>query len=190
MIDDLRLKCPDVGVACLYADYKDQANQTLAPILGTFLCQLLATAWEFIPDELIQKLYKIQRERGKVGAEDHLALLEILLQQHQLNNAFICIDAVDELEPVVRRQLLNALRELGTRCRNIRLFLTGRGHIESEVRKCFQVAQRYTVVINANEQDIKTFVGQQIMNDPYSDAMDEFLEKDITDAIIKRSQGM
>ena len=190
MVDDLRLKCPDIGVACLYADYQDQANQTLAPILGTFLRQLLATAWEFIPDEVIQKLQKIQREGGKVGDKDNLALLEILLQQHQLKCAFICIDAIDELEQVVRRQLLNALRELGTRCRNIRLFLTGRGHIESEVQKCFQVAQKYTVVISASEQDIKTFVGQQILNDPYPDAMDEFLEKDITDAIIEKSRGM
>ena len=190
MIDDLRLKCPDVGVACLYADYKDQANQTLAPILGTFLRQLLATAWEFIPDEVIQKLHKIQREGGKVGAKDNLALLEILLQQHQLKRAFICIDAVDELEPIVRRQLLNALGELGTRCRNIRLFLTGRGHIESEVQKCFQVTESYSVVISTNEQDIKTFIGQQILDDPYPDSMDEFLEKDMTDAIIKKSQGM
>ena len=194
VIDNLRSKCPDIGVACLYADYKDQANQTLAPILGTFLRQLLTTAQESIPDEVIQKLHDIQREGGKVGVEDNLAMLKTLLHQLQLQVrcAFICIDAVDELEPKVRQQLLNALRELGTTTggRNIRLFLTGRGHIESEVQKYFQVAQRYTVVISANEQDIKTFVGQQIMDDPYQDAMDELLEKDITDAIIKKSQGM
>ena len=174
----------------MYADYKDQANQTLAPILGTFLRQFLTTAWEFIPDEVIQKLQKIQREGGKVGDKDNLVLLEILLQQHQLKHAFICIDAVDELDPVVRRQLLNALWELGTRCRNIRLFLTGRGHVESEVQKCFRVTKRYTVTISASEQDIKTFVGQQILDDPNPDAMDELLEKDIIDAIIKKSQGM
>ena len=189
VIDDLRLKCPDIGVACLYADYKDRANQTLAPILGTFLRQLLTTAQESIPDKIIQKLHEIQREGGKVGDKDNLALLEILLQ-HQLKRAFICIDAVDELEPMVRRQLLNALRELGTRYQNICLFLTGRGHIESEVQKCFQVIQKYSVVISANEEDIKTFVGQKILDDPYPDAMDEFLENDITDAIIKKSQGM
>ena len=190
MIDALRSKCPDVGVACLYADYKDQANQTLAPILGTFLRQLLTTSEESIPDEVVQKLQTIQREGGKPAAKDNLALLEILLQQHQLKRAFICIDAVDELEPVVRRQLLSALGGLGTRCRNIHMFLTGRGHVESEVQKCLQVTQRYTVVISATEQDIKTFVGQQMIDDRYQDAMDELLEKEITDAITKKSQGM
>ena len=31
---------------------------------------------------------------------------------------------------------------------------------------------------------------QQIVDDTYPDAMDEELEKDITDAIVKKSQGM
>ena len=170
----------------MYTDYKDQANQTLAHILGTFLRQFLTTARESIPDQVIQNLQDIQRQGGGVGVEDGLALLKLRLSQ--LKNAFICIDAVDELEPKVRRQLLNALKELLSN--NTRLFLTGRGHIESEVQKCLEVSQRYTVVISANEQDIKTFVKQQIVDDTYPDAMDEELEKDITDAIVKKSQGM
>ena len=186
VIDDLRSQCPDIGVACLYADYKDQANQTLAPILGSLLRQLLTTAQEPIPDEVIQKLRSMQHQGRKVGAEDNLALLKIRL--HQLNHAYICIDAIDELEQKVRRQLLNTLKELNIR--NTHFFLTGRGHIESEVQKCFQVPKRYIVVISANEQDIETFVGHQIVDDPYPDAMDKLLEKDMTGAIIKKSQGM
>ena len=172
----------------MYADYKDQANQTLAHILGTLLRQFLTTAQEPIPDEVIQKLHKIQYQGGKVGAEDNLALLKIRL--HQLKCAFICIDAIDELEPHVRRQLLNTLKELSTSTRTTRFFFTGRGHVESEVQKCFQVIQEYSVVISANEQDIETFVRQKIIDDPYPDAMDGALEEDIVAAIIKRSHGM
>ena len=73
---------------------------------------------------------------------------------------------------------------------NVHLFLTGRGHVESEVQKCFQATQIYTVAISANEEDIKTFVNQQIIDDLYPDAMDEVLEKDIIDPIIKKSRGM
>ena len=183
MVDYLRSRCPHTAVACLYADYKDQSNQTLGPILGTFLRQLLTTTSESIPDEVTQKLLKIQLEGGKVGAEDNLALLKIQLQQ--LKHAFICIDAVDELEPKVRRQLLNALKELKTN--NTRLFLTGRDNVKNDIRECFLVTE---VVISASEQDIETFVRKQIKDDPYSSAMDAQLEKDITDAIIKKSQGM
>ena len=187
MIDHLCSQSPNiVGVACLYADYKDQATQTLVHIVGTFLRQLLTTTREPIPNEIIQKLQDIQRKGGKIGLEDTLALLKIWILQ--LKCAFICIDALDELEPKVRRQLLNTLKEFGSK--NIRLFLTGRGHIESEVQKCFQATQIYTVAISANEQDIKTFVSEQIIDDPYPDAMDEALEKYTIGAIINKSQGM
>ena len=190
MIDDLRSQCPGFGVACLYADYKDQVNQTLAHILGSVLRQLLTTAQEPIPDEVIQKLHDIQLQCGKVGADDNLALLKIRLRQ--LKRAFICLDAIDELEPKVRRQLLNTLKELSTSTNTTRFFLTGRSHVESEVQKCFQVTQGHSVVISANKQDIGTFVRQQMNDDPYPDAMDldGVLEQEIVDAIIEKSQGM
>ena len=176
---------PTIGIACLYADYKDQNSQTLVNILGTFLHQLLTTTTEPIPDKVLDELQDIKNRRGKLGTEDCLVLLKIRL--HQLKCAFICIDAVDELEPKVRRELLNILKELCTE--NIRLFLTGRQHIESDVQKCFQ--QKYRVIISASQQDIEVFLRKQIHDDPYAeDAMDQALEKDIIDTIVKRSHGM
>ena len=177
---------PYIGIACLYADYQDQTNQTLGNILGSFLHQLLTTAQVPIPDEVIQELQAIQDRRGKVGPEDNLNFLK--MQLHQLKCSFICIDAVDELEPKVRWQLLNVLPELCTY--NTRVFLTGRHHIESEVQKSFQVLEGYKVVISARHQDIEAFVRQQIREDPNSDMMDETLIKDTIGAIIKKSQGM
>ena len=170
----------------MYADYKDQNSQTLVHILGSLLHQFLTTAQQPIPDEVVKKLRDIRHQGKKVGTDDILALLKIRLQQFK--RAFICIDAVDELEPKARRQLLDTLKGLKTN--NTRLFLTGRGHVENEVRECFQVTQACTVIISASEQDIGAFVQQQIMDDPYPDAMDEVLEKDIVDAIFKKSQGM
>ena len=173
----------------MYADYKDQSNQSLVHILGSFLRQFLTTTQKPIPDEVIGKLHDIQHRGGKVGIEDNLALLKIQLQQ--LECAFICIDAVDELEPKVRQQLLKVLKELVMH-NNTRLFLTGRGHIESEVQKCFQIAQEYTVIISASQLDVQKFLRQQI-NEDYDvnpEAMDEVLAKNIIDSIIEKSQGM
>ena len=184
MIDDLRSR---YHVACLYADYRDQSNQTLAHILGSFLHQLLTTNQEPIPDEVIKKLQDIWSIRRKIETQDILAMLKIRI--HQLRCAFICIDAMDELESRVRQQLLNALRELST-TNKIRLFLTGRFHVESEVQKYLQVAQKYTATISARHQDIQEFVREQIMDDLCIDAMNEVLAKDIEDAVIKKSQGM
>ena len=189
VIDDLRsLRAGNIGVACLYADYKDQTDQTLVHILGSFLHQFLTTTREPIPDEIVDTLQDIQRQRAKFGAQDILSILTIWL--HQLQRAFICIDAIDELQPRVRRQLLDKLKGLSTG--NTRLFLTGRGHIRSEVQQYFQVAQRHIVEIRANHQDIQEFVKQQISEDNElgSEAMDEVLEKEIVDTIVEKSQGM
>ena len=170
----------------MYADYKDQDNQTLGNILGCLLKQLLTTAQEPIPDEIIQYLQDIRHKTKQIRVEDCLALLKKRI--HQLKRTFICIDAVDELEPRARQQLFNALKKLKTS--NTRLFLTGRSHVEDEVQKYFKVTQACTVFISASEQDIRTFVRQQIVDDPHPDAMDEILAQDIEDAILQRSQGM
>ena len=190
MIDDLYFRFhqvdPNIGIACLYADYKDQNNQTLAHILGSFLRQFLTTGSKHTPDQVIEKLKDIQKRGGKSGRNDILALLEIRLQQ--LKCAFICIDAVDELEQEVQQQLLDVLKGLSTN--NTRLFLTGRGHIESEVQKRLQVVQENKIDITASQQDIQDFLEQKVKDDRNPQVMDEGLAKDIVHAIMKKSQGM
>lgn len=188
VIDDL-LKYPNIRVACLYADYKDQTNQTLVHILGSFLRQFLTNVPEPIPDEIIQELDDIQYRGKKLDTGDNLALLKLRL--HQLKYAFICIDAIDELEPKIRHQLFNVLEELVTN-NNTRIFLTGRGHVEGEVQKHFKVAQGYTVHIRASQHDIRAFVRQHIKEDHYlnPDAMDTLLAKGIEDTITERAEGM
>lgn len=158
-------------------------------ILGSLLRQLLATSQEPILDEVIQKLQKIQFLGGSLGKEDALALLKIRF--HQLRRVYICVDAVDELEPKVRQEVLDIYKEFST-YNNTRLFITGRDHIEGEVQKRFKVEQGYKVKISANYQDIREFVRQQIKEDEdlNPEAMDKALAQDIEDAIIEKSKGM
>ena len=194
VIDDLYARLNEqshVGIACLYADYKDQSNQTLVPILGSFLRQFLTSAPVPISDEVIQKLHTIKHQGRKPGTDDILALLKIRL--HQLKRAFICIDALDELEAKIRQQLLSHLQDLAADNKNIYLFFTARGHIESEVQKRLkEVTEEYRVEISASPQDIQRFVRQQIKEDHdlNSEAMDTVLTKNIEDAIIENSKGM
>lgn len=191
MIDNLYSqfnKHPNIGVACLYADYNDQSNQTLNHILGSFLRQFLSSASGTIPSEILDKLRDIRRRGGKPGTDDNIAMLKTRL--HQFKRAFICLDAIDELEQSVRWRLLKILKELGTN--NACLFLTGRHHIQNEVQKYFQVVERYIVNISATQQDIQEFVKQQIEQDRElnPEAMNEVLAKDIIDAVFKKSRGM
>lgn len=172
----------------MYADYKDQTNQTLAHILGSFLRQFLTVAQEPIPDDIIKKLNQIQFQGRNAEIQDILDLLKIRLQQ--LKRAYIFIDAVDELESKTRQHLLDILKEMVIE-NNIRLFLTGRNYIESAVNWCFIVEKGYTIKISASQQDIREFVRQKIHDDDLNPkAMDEVLAKDIEDTIAEKSKGM
>ena len=149
---------------------------------------MLAPSQTPIPAEITTRLHAIQRENGKVGLQDILALLKI--QLHQIKCAFICIDGLDELNPDVRWKLLKELKALGPK--NTRLFLTGRNHIESEVRKQFQTVEENKVIISATRQDIEEFVNQKIQENcnREPDAIDDVLAKAIIDTIFEKSQGM
>ena len=173
----------------MYADYKDQANQTVVHILGSFLRQLLTTIPEPISDDIIQKLDNIRHVGRRVEVDDTLDLLRMRL--YQLKRAFTCIDAIDELEPKVRQQLLNIFKELVIN-NNVRLFLTGRGYVESEVQIRFKVEQGNIVNISARQQDIRAFVRDQTSEDDDLNPgeMDTELAKSIEDTIIEKSEGM
>ena len=172
----------------MYADYNDRKNQTLVHILGSLLHQFLNIAQQPILDEVAKKLRDIQRMCKNVETQDILPLLKQQLKQFK--RAFICIDAVDELEPVVQQQLLRELKDLVTN--DTRIFLTGRDHIQSKVEEHLrpEFVPRYITTISASQQEIQKLVEQQMQDDQYSDAMDEVLAKNIADGIIGKSKGM
>ena len=170
----------------MYADYKDQNDQTLVHILGSLLRQFLNTAQQPILDEVAKKLRDIQCMGKNVETQDILPLLKQQLKQFK--RAFICIDAVDELKPEVQQQLLRELKDLVTN--DTRIFLTGRDHIQSKIEEHLQIVPRYKTTISASQPDIQKLVEQQIQDDLNSDAMDEVLAKNIADGIIGKSQGM
>ena len=180
------------SVVCLYADYRDWGNQTLVPILGSFLHQLLTGAGLLhIPNEVIDKLKGVEERNTKVELGDVLAMLKVVLAR--VDSSFLCIDALDELEPQTRRQLLEILsNELQLGGKTIRLFFTGRLHMQSEVQNYFGIRQEQEVEITASENDIRQFVSHKIARDRRAnpDAMNEALVAEILLALVARSQGM
>src|ERR1700753_1614779 len=94
-----------VGVACFYCDYHDQSNQTIENILGSLLRQFLTScANSSVYDSWTNTIESIDRRGRRVALADILGLMKLVLDSLKL--AFVCIDALDELEPHVRNQLL------------------------------------------------------------------------------------
>ena len=175
-----------IGVACLYADYRDQSNQNLVNILGSILHQFLTcSAQPHIPQELIQILDDIQTQRKKLDQNDALTMMSLILQQFK--TSFICIDALDELTPQTRRELLVFLKNnIKT---STKIFLTGRPHIRLDII-CYLGDPKSEVDIAANPDDIRQYLRHRIEQDLTQEAMNVELEAEILNVIVEKSRGM
>ncbi|KAF8417386.1 hypothetical protein EV426DRAFT_376156 [Tirmania nivea] len=174
------------AIVCLYCDYRDKSQQTLDNLLGSLVRQCL-TSMPHVPDEVAEMLGLIQRERKRIEVKDALQALKFILLQ--LDHAFLCIDALDELEPRIRKDLLEILRVELTNTVKLKLFLTGRPHIPLEVNQWLQV-QQDPINIQASPDDIRKYLINEIACDPRPDAMNDTLQHEIVNEITHKSEGM
>ena len=191
MIDDLNCRLIEpsrgrVGIAYFYADYRDRKAQTLHHILGSLLRQLLfhfSNSILGIPEQVRDTLEGMRKNGRHPSQDEMLKLLQITLQNFA--RAFICIDAWDELEADTRSQVLQKIGLL-VACDNLRVFLTGRKHIQPEVQKL----SKSSVEIVANSNDIRAYLRKKIEDDGNPESMDEALQNEIVASLVAQSQDM
>ena len=171
----------------LYCDFLTKQEQSTANILGSMLKQL-ACRGGGIP---VQIRDAFQKAKKGLGGRNLLPprMVDILKETiASLPRLFICVDALDECTPTHRRGLLVSLRELVAVSPNIRVFLTGRPHIEGEIMERFSQAVR--IPLSPAHNDIKSYLEMRLDNDDGPDAMDEELRADIMRVIPEKVSEM
>lgn len=172
----------NIGLAYVYCDYRDQAQQTTQNIYGTILKQLLR-ALPSIPEEVTEILLESHRKKSPL----ELARLRDTLQitSRFFDQIYICLDALDECEHV--DQLLSSLKQIPS---SVRLFSTGRKHVKSIIQRYFEDTR--TILIEAKESDIRILIQEKVNEDRMKDPeiMDAKLEQDIIEKISALSMGM
>jgi len=177
-----------VAITCLYCDYRDQEDQILVNLLGSLLKQLLTAGSVLqVPGGVRSTLEEIQNKRRNVDTADVLSMVKLTLPRFR--RSFVCIDALDELQPDVRKALLKALCEEFMGYKAVQLFLTGRPHIAPEVNESLRISQ-YSIDIIANGDDIRAYLNSQIALDISPTAMNKSLKEEILQTIVEKSQGM
>ena len=187
VIDHLISRHGEKHVAYIYGDYRDQPNQTLVNIIGSLLKQLLTVNISNVPDAVISLLESTQEEGKRLGKRHMLQIVKSAVPQ--LNGpSFLCIDALDELEPRVRHELLKVLQSEFV---HSRIFLTGRPHIRSEVSSVFQ-AHHDPINITADLGDVRAYLIHEIELDMEvnPEDMNGQLKEEILEAIINQAKGM
>ena len=184
MIDSLydQARGKNTAVVGLYCDFLAQQYQSTTNMLGAILKQLVSRGG--IPEHIREA----KREFGGRGLRlsDMVEILrKTATQPHRI---FVCIDALDELAPKHRRQLLESLQEIVRVSPNIRILLTGRPHIHDEIVEFFSKAVQ--IPISPAQGDVKNYLEMRLKGDTTPKAMDDQLRADIMRVIPEKISEM
>jgi hypothetical protein len=180
-----------VGIVYLYCDYSDQEIHNPANMMGSLVKQLVM-ALSKIPDKILQTFHQSKQRKIKLELADASEMLMLALQC--FDQAYICVDALDECERDHRRSFLRSLGQLlqtqNSAWIRLRLFLTGRPHVESDVNGCLGIRLPDPVWIEAKKEDITRYISYKIGDGPDPKAMNENLNREIINTITDGSRGM
>ena len=170
----------------LYCDFLAQREQSTTSMLGAILKQLVSRGG--IPEHIREAFRRAKREFGGRGLRlpDMVDVLRKTITS--LERIFVCIDALDELIPKYRRELLRSLHEIVQVSPNMRVLLTGRPHIDDEVAEYFSKAVR--IPVSPTQGDIRSYLKMRLDVDTTPKAMDDELRADIMRVIPEKISEM
>ena len=173
-----------LAVTCVYCDFHAHKDQSATGVLAVLLKQLLA-AVEPIPEDISEAFKRAKRGVGGRTLRPHEICAMLVKSLSSLQRGFICIDALDEFPSKHRPELWDALQHIVQECPNTRLFLTGRPHIQEEVKKHFSGSPDLAPV-KPTKEDIRGYIAMRLRKDSELDAMDAELEAEILRIIPER----
>jgi len=179
----------NVAVLSLYCDYQTQKDQSAVNIIGSLLSQVALGAGQ-IPSAIKRAFELKQRGHQAIRLPEMLKLFVKTVSS--IERVYICFDAIDELLPENRSELLRALRQIIQDAPNIRLFLTGRPHIRGDLDKHLTKGA-YVIHIVADQGDIAEYVSRKIEDDDDGgdpDLMPDDLKNDILKTMLEKASEM
>ena len=159
----------------LYCDFHSQQEQSTTNMLGAMLKQLASQVG--IPKHTREAFKEAKMELGCPGLQLPDMIGTVKRTIRSLGRVFICIDGLDECTPNHRRELLESLREIVGVSPRVRVFLTGRPHIDDEIVEYFSGALR--ISLSPAYQDVMNYLQMRLNCDTNPHAMDKELRADI-----------
>ena len=177
-----------VSVVYLYCDFRTQKSQVTAQMLASLLKQVVC-GLEAIPveiDRAFQKAKQGSDGRG-LSVSEILKLLPAALRSQK--RAFICIDALDECVTENRPEFLRSLRSVVRDSPNVRLFATGRPHIQAALEGHHNGALQ-VMLFKPMKGDIRKYLKMKLQDDIFPKAIDSELKQDIIEVIPEKISEM
>jgi len=166
----------NVAVACFYFDFAAQKEQSSTSMLGSLLKQAVSGQRE-MPEE-ISKAYEDQKKVIGGRGPQLPDIVKMLQTSSSEKPTFICIDALDECAAEYRVKLLDSLHQILQKAPGVRIFVTGRPHIQAELTRRLS-GRVTTMAITSRRGDVIRYLRARLSEDTNPDAMDSSLEADI-----------
>jgi ATP/maltotriose-dependent transcriptional regulator MalT len=143
-----------VAVACIYCNYKEQAEQTVANLVASLLKQLIQGSHANF--DKVHSLYARHRKRNSRPSLEELSrALESEIRTY--SKVFVVVDALDECreDDETRAKLQNLLQSLPS---NVNLMVTSR----FLPLMAGNVPGAEILLIRATDEDVKTYIESRI----------------------------
>jgi len=184
-------------LAYFYCNRAEENRRNPESILNTLIQQLVQTESE--DTKLLKPVIEIYEEREKKGQQSsRLTLTESQELLVQLTDIYpqttICIDALDEVDHRIRIQLLESLKHVMEKSKNLaKIFATTR--MDTDILLQFEMFPRIELQPDDNVGDINQFVETNIQSAIKGKRLlhgivPSDLEAEICDALCERSKGM
>jgi len=170
----------DPTVTCFYFDFPSRNEQSPVNMLGSLLRQLITGRGE-VPEIIARDFRKEKMSIGGRGLQVS-RILKMFQEIAAAKRTFICVDALDECVPEHRMMVLESLGQILRGSRNSRVFMTGRPHVRSEVKRELGGASTF-VFIRATHDGVLRFLREKLRKDTIPGMMSSRLEEDIMKSI-------
>ena len=181
VIDKLssRINADRILVVYYYCNFQTEKSHVTAHMLVSLLKQVVG-GLEVIPAEVGDAFKEADSNGRCLSIPEILELLAAALGSQK--RTFICIDALDECTTENRPEFLRSLHFLVQNSPNIRLFVTGRPHIQAELEKHHHRALQI-IVFKPAKGDITRYLEMKLEDDSFCEAMDNELKRDLIEGI-------
>ena len=190
VVDRLRdeAKGKNMAVTSFYFDFAVRKELSATAILGSMLKQMI-NAMEIFPKDISQGIEEKRPAVGKWKLElaDIVEILQLITSSQP---TCMCIDGLDECVGAQLVMILDSLELILKKAPGLRIFMTGRPHVQAEIEE--RLARRVISVLvgPTNKDDIITYLRARLADDETPDAMDGSLEADILKKIPENISGM
>lgn len=183
----------DICVAMFYFDYTISTEQTIVSVLRSLLNQIMRA---ISSDHIIQPLTEAYAKRTSLDLGEVCHFLSQAI--NKFRRVYICIDALDEMDPTYRPEIIQILGNLLTTSDGlIRLFITSRPQGLDKIKTNISQDQSIVpinIILAANPDDLRMYIHHQLELDQSETStgisMPEDLEQEIVERIIGNFGGM